>query len=138
MDSLHLQQVRHFHPHPNATPPPPTNRLADPAPVVRRNALTVLTHLILNDMVKVRGQISSMALCLEDTDSRIADLAKLFFHELAQKVCMLLAAVIHSYHYLSLAQGNTLYNVLPDIISHLTDPTSASSTKQNSFQNIVK
>ena len=61
-------------------------RLRDSSPLVRRNALTVLTHLILNDMVKVRGQISSMAICLEDSNPRIADLAKLFFHELAQKV----------------------------------------------------
>ena len=41
----------------------------------RKNALMVLTHLILNDMVKVKGQISEMAICLEDADRRIADLA---------------------------------------------------------------
>lgn len=46
----------------------------------------VLTHLILNDMVKVKGQISEMATCLEDKDSRISDLAKLFFLELSKKV----------------------------------------------------
>lgn len=46
----------------------------------------VLTHLILNDMVKVKGQISEMATCLEDKDQRIADLAKLFFLELSKKV----------------------------------------------------
>ena len=61
-------------------------RLTDHAPLVRRNALTVLTHLILNDMVKVRGQISLMAQCLEDPDTKIADLAKLFFYELSRKV----------------------------------------------------
>ena len=61
-------------------------RLTDHAPLVRRNALTVLTHLILNDMVKVRGQISLLAHCLEDPNSKIADMAKLFFHELARKV----------------------------------------------------
>lgn len=62
-------------------------RLWDSSPLVRRNALTVLMHLILNDLVKVRGRISSMAACLEDSDPKTADLAKLFFHELAQKVC---------------------------------------------------
>jgi condensin complex subunit 1 len=36
----------------------------------------VLTHLILNDMVKVKGQISEMAICLEDAEPRIADLAR--------------------------------------------------------------
>jgi len=37
-------------------------------------------------MVKVKGQISEMATCLEDKDSRISDLAKLFFLELSKKV----------------------------------------------------
>ena len=53
---------------------------------MRKNTLMVLTHLILNDMVKVKGQISEMATCLEDKDSRISDLAKLFFLELSKKV----------------------------------------------------
>ncbi len=48
--------------------------------------MMVLTHLILNDMVKIRGQISSMALCLEDTDPIIVELAQVFFYELSQKV----------------------------------------------------
>ena len=48
--------------------------------------MTVLTHLILNDMVKVKGQISEMAFCLEDQQRRIADLAKLFFAEFSHKV----------------------------------------------------
>jgi condensin complex subunit 1 len=43
---------------------------------VRKNTLMVLTHLILNDMIKVKGQISEMAVCIEDDDRNIADLAK--------------------------------------------------------------
>ncbi len=66
--------------------PPHTHRLSDVSCRVRRNTMTVLTHLILNDMVKVRGQISSIALAIEDSDPKIADLAKHFFHELASKV----------------------------------------------------
>ena len=46
----------------------------------------VLTHLILNDMVKVKGQISELATCIVDGEERIAGLSKLFFHELAKKV----------------------------------------------------
>ena len=61
-------------------------RLSDESVLVRKNTMTVLSHLILNDMLKVKGQISAIALCLEDSESRIADLAKLFFHELAKKV----------------------------------------------------
>ena len=53
---------------------------------MRKNTLQVLTHLILNDMVKVKGNISEMATCIMDADERIAALAKQFFHELAKKV----------------------------------------------------
>ena len=45
----------------------------------------VLTHLILNDMMKVRSHISQLALRLQDDDARIAALAQLFFHELSRK-----------------------------------------------------
>jgi len=34
-------------------------RLRDSSPVVRSNTLTVLTHLILNDMIKVRESLTS-------------------------------------------------------------------------------
>ena len=61
-------------------------RLRDEAPQVRKNTLMVLTHLILNDMVKVKGQISELAICIIDDDVRIASLAKLFFNELSKKV----------------------------------------------------
>ena len=64
------------------------DRLRDESGHVRKNTLMVLTHLILNDMVKVKGQISEMATCLEDKDNRISDLAKLFFLELSKKVRM--------------------------------------------------
>jgi condensin complex subunit 1 len=52
---------------------------------VVKNCLMVLTHLILNDMMKVRSHISRLALCLQNDDPRIAALAQLFFHELARK-----------------------------------------------------
>ena len=48
--------------------------------------MKIMTRLILNDMVKVKGQISEMATCLEDDDPRIAELAKSFFSELSKKV----------------------------------------------------
>ena len=44
-----------------------------------------------------------MAFCIVDTVERISGLAKLFFSELSKK-------------------GNTLYNVMPDIVSRLSDP----------------
>ncbi len=69
--------------------------LSDKNPIVKKNTLMVLTHLILNGMIKVKGQLGEMAKCLEDPDERIADLAKLFFSELATK-------------------DNAIYNNLPD------------------------
>ncbi|KZT24887.1 hypothetical protein NEOLEDRAFT_1156610 [Neolentinus lepideus HHB14362 ss-1] len=75
--------------------------LADEDLVVKKNTLMVLTHLILNGMIKVKGQLGEMAKCLEDPEQRIADLARLFFTELSTK-------------------ENAIYNNLPDVISHLS------------------
>jgi condensin complex subunit 1 len=69
--------------------------LSDKDLVVKKNTLMVLTHLILNGMIKVKGQLGEMAKCLEDEEERIADLAKLFFTELSTK-------------------DNAIYNNLPD------------------------
>ena len=52
------------------------NRLHDTDDHVRQNTVMVLTHLILNDMIKVKGQISELALCLEDKRQVIVDRAK--------------------------------------------------------------
>ena len=69
--------------------------LKDDKLIVKKNTLMVLTHLILNGMIKVKGQLGEMAKCLEDKDPRISDLAKLFFDELSTK-------------------DNAIYNNLPD------------------------
>ena len=84
---------------------------------VRRTALQVLSHLILNDMVKVKGKISDICVCLEDDDSRIKGLASLFFDELSKR---------HS---------NPIYNLLPDIISSLSR---AESVSPQCFQGIMQ
>jgi condensin complex subunit 1 len=47
--------------------------LQDSSTKVRRHTLMVLTHLILNDMVKVKGQVCAIAMCLRDKDPRIRD-----------------------------------------------------------------
>lgn len=91
-------------------------RLSDSDLTVKKNTLMVLTHLILNGMVKVKGQISEMAKCLEDQDTRISDLAKLFFTELATK-------------------DNAIYNNLPDIISNLSSETNG--VDEETFQSIM-
>ncbi|OWK04025.1 NCAPD2 [Cervus elaphus hippelaphus] len=75
-------------------------RLRDPSQHVRKTAALVMTHLILKDMVKVKGQVSEMAVLLIDPAPQIAALAKNFFNELSNK-------------------ANAIYNLLPDIISRL-------------------
>ena len=47
-------------------------RLGDKCSSVRHNAITVLTHLIINDMVKVKGQIADIALRITDEEIRIS------------------------------------------------------------------
>mmetsp|Transcript_10234 Transcript_10234/g.30019 ORF Transcript_10234/g.30019 Transcript_10234/m.30019 type:complete len:1354 (-) Transcript_10234:200-4261(-) len=76
--------------------------LRDDSTKVRRHTLMVLTHLILNDMIKLKGQVCEIALCLRDPDQRIRDTSRLLFHELSKR------------------SNNPVYNLLPDIISQLS------------------
>lgn len=76
--------------------------LRDSDVYVRRNTIATLAHLILNDMVKVRGQIVEMVLSLDDEDPRVVQLTRLFFHELSHK------------------SSNLIYNILPDTVSCLS------------------
>jgi condensin complex subunit 1 len=76
--------------------------LRDSSTTVRRHTLMVLTHLILNDMVKVKGQICEIVVCLRDKDQRIRDTSRLLFHELSKR------------------SNNPVYNLLPDIVSQLS------------------
>ena len=78
------------------------NSLHDSDAGVRQHAITVLAHLVLNDMMKVKGHIAEMARCLEDADPRVASVARLLFHELSRK------------------HGNPIYNLLPDLLSRLS------------------
>ncbi|KAM9300116.1 condensin complex subunit 1 [Morus bassanus] len=92
-------------------------RLRDPCPSVRQTAGVVLTHLILKDMVKVKGQVSEMAALLIDPEEAITEVARNFFSELSNK-------------------GNAIYNLLPDIISHLSDPNGG--VEEESFHTIMR
>ncbi|KAL8147344.1 condensin-1 complex subunit CAP-D2 [Apium graveolens] len=92
------------------------SRLRDASAAVRKNAVLVLSHLILNDMMKVKGHINEMAIRLEDEDERISNLAKLFFHELSKK------------------GSNPIYNLLPDILGKLSNQ----NLERNSFCNIMQ
>ncbi|XP_041765333.1 condensin complex subunit 1 isoform X1 [Anopheles merus] len=70
---------------------------------LRMTAVKMLSHLILHEMIRVKGQISDLALCIVDPVKDIRTITEQFFKEIANK-------------------SNILYNVLPDIISRLSDP----------------
>ncbi|KAK7207781.1 condensin complex subunit 1 [Myxozyma melibiosi] len=91
-------------------------RLHDPDSAVQRTCLMTLTFLILAGQVKVKGQLGEMAKCLEDGEKSIADLAKMFFGELARK-------------------DNAIYNSFTDIFSTLT---ADQDLDENSFRRIIK
>ena len=52
-------------------------RLRDCDSGVRKQALMILSHLILNGMVKVKGQVGELAICLNDPDPRISGITKM-------------------------------------------------------------
>jgi len=62
----------------------------------------VITHLILNDMLKLKGEIVDICMLLEDKDPNIRDQVKLFLHELHTK------------------GQNNIYNLFPKAISRLS------------------
>nr|XP_040021612.1 condensin complex subunit 1 [Gasterosteus aculeatus aculeatus] len=92
-------------------------RLSDEVPSVRQTAVTVLTQLVLKDVLKVKGQVSEVAVLLIDPESHITSLALNFFNELASK-------------------DNAIYNLLPDIISRLSDPERGMTSED--FNTIMK
>ncbi|XP_036394012.1 condensin complex subunit 1 [Megalops cyprinoides] len=92
-------------------------RLSDESSSVRQTAVTVLTQLVLKDVLKVKGQVSEVAMLLIDPQPHIASLALNFFNELATK-------------------DNAIYNLLPDIISRLSDPERG--MKEEDFHTIMK
>lgn len=91
-------------------------RLTDDNIMVQRTCLMTVTFLILAGQVKVKGQLSSMAKCLENPDQGISDMCRLFFTELATK-------------------DNAIYNGFIDIFSGLSHDSSLS---KDSMKRIIK
>lgn len=108
--------------------------LSDKNLVVKKNTLMVLTHLILNGMIKVKGQLGEMAKCVEDPEPRIADLAKLFFKELSTKENAIYNNLPDGMSCLLLVIG-TIINLLP-VISHLS--TGDHAVDEETFQKVLK
>lgn len=91
-------------------------RLHDENLMVQRTCLMTVTFLILAGQVKVKGQLSQMAKCLENADNGISDMCRLFFTELASK-------------------DNAIYNGFIDIFSNLSCDE---ELNKDSFKKIIK
>ena len=78
----------------------------------------VITHLVLNDMLKLKGEIVDICMLLEDPDQRIRSQVTLFFSELHSK------------------GTNIIYNLFPNAISRISQEFP--NLKANEFENISK
>jgi len=85
---------------------------------VARYSMTVISHLVLNDMLKLKGEIVDICMLLETEDSKLKDLINLFFFELNQK------------------GNNAIYNVIPKALAKLSNDYKHLDYER--FQNIVK
>lgn len=78
----------------------------------------VITHLILNDMLKLKGEIVDVCMLLEDPDERIRDQVKLFLQELHSK------------------GSHLIYNLFPKAITRLSKEFE--KLTKDEFENIAK
>lgn len=88
---------------------------------VRKNTLLVLSHLVLNDMIKVKANIFEIVRCIVDTNDEISQLSKAFFTKLAEKAS---------------GNNNPIYNLLPTILSNLSQKSA--NITPTAFQNIME
>ena len=77
--------------------------LRDNDPRVRKTTLTVLTHLSLNDMIKVKSDMCEIALLFQDPNEDIESLVKQFFVEMNKK------------------DPKILFNLIPDALNRFSD-----------------
>ncbi|KAL7299993.1 hypothetical protein TKK_0007307 [Trichogramma kaykai] len=92
-------------------------RLKDENLNVRSTCVRMLSNLILGEMIRVKGQVAQLALCMIDDNDTIRTDTRQLFRDLSQK-------------------GNALYNVMPDILSCLSD--SDLNLSEKNFQEIIK
>ncbi|KAI0981151.1 hypothetical protein GJ496_003192, partial [Pomphorhynchus laevis] len=88
--------------------------------IVRVSALRVIARLVLREMIKVRGQISEVAVCVIDINKRIRNLSRYFFEELARR-----------------SGGSAIYNVFADVLSRLSDTEQGIDHEDKQRENLV-
>ena len=74
------------------------NCLQDKDTQVRRYSMTVISHLVLNDMLRIKGEIVDICMLLDTEDTKLKDLVNLFLYEL------------------NLKGKNTFYNIIPNAL----------------------
>lgn len=73
--------------------------LSDPCTEVRKKSLILISHLVLNDIIKIKGLMANILLC--SLDQNLKPLVIIFIQELNQKTT------------------NGIYNMIPDSINNL-------------------
>jgi hypothetical protein len=112
-----------FHKHPNflnAHMLRLFNCLKSKSSMIRRTAVTVLSHLILNDFVKLKAEIADFVFLLDDESPQIVEIANLFFHQLSEK------------------DSKFIFNILPDAISRLSQPEDKEGVSEQEFERFAK
>ena len=84
------------------------SNLRDASSTVKRHSMGVLTHLILNDMIKIKGNVASVARLIVSDDQSLSDMSKLLFNELSKR------------------SNNPVYNLIPDVVSLLSSDADVS------------
>lgn len=79
--------------------------------------MMVISHLALNDMIKLKGEIVDICLLLESKDQKLTDLVKQFLYELKQK------------------GQNLVYNLIPKALARFN--TDFKNIKYEKFQRVV-
>ncbi|GJQ87930.1 hypothetical protein Trydic_g1193 [Trypoxylus dichotomus] len=92
------------------------NRLNDKDLKVQKTTFYILANLLLRDMLRVKSHIAFMAVFISETNNDLSNMSKNFFHALSVK-------------------DNHLYNVLPDIFSHLV---TVKDINEDQFRFIMK
>lgn len=106
------------------------------------NFSLLLFNITMHTFYQVKGYIYEMTMRIEDEDERIASLAKLFFNELSKKGSILMICElanrwkhdVHSDLYFVHAGSNPIYNLLPDILSSLSNQ----NISEDAFNNIMQ
>lgn len=90
----------------------------DPNLDVRNTAVAVITNLLVEQNLRVRGSIAEIALCIQDESLEIRDNVQKCFYSLSQQ------------------NPNPIYNILPDIISALSNESE--QINEETFREVMK